>query len=157
MGVGVGFFGFIPIAIETYGTLLLQTDDFLHDCARRAFSAHSASSSSTSVLVTWFRQRVVVKLQRAQARAIHARTTARGDNIDVINTSSPSGCFIRRPHEDSGVNLYFWCCVLVGSLCLGNTQYSESTLRSVWRFYPYCLDYLCVYYVAWTNTNRHTG
>ena len=29
---------------------------------------------STSVLVTWFLQRAVVTLQRAQARAIHART-----------------------------------------------------------------------------------
>ena len=29
---------------------------------------------ATSVLVTWFRQRVAVTLQRAQARAIHART-----------------------------------------------------------------------------------
>ena len=65
---------FIPIAIETYGALLSQTDEFLRDCARRAFSDHGGSSPSTSVLVTWFRQRVVVTLQRAQARAIHART-----------------------------------------------------------------------------------
>ena len=53
---------FIPIAIETYGALLSQTDEFLRDCARRAFSGHGGSPPSTSVLVTWFRQRVAVTL-----------------------------------------------------------------------------------------------
>ena len=47
---------FIPIAIETYGALLSQTDEFLRDCARREFSEHGGSSPSTSILVTWFRQ-----------------------------------------------------------------------------------------------------
>ena len=49
---------FIPIAIETYGALLSQIDEFLRDCAWRAFFEHGGSSPSTSVLVTWFRQRV---------------------------------------------------------------------------------------------------
>ena len=66
---------FIPIAIETYGALLSQSYEFLRDCARRAFSDHGGLSPSTSVLVTWFRQGVAVTLYRAQARAIHARTT----------------------------------------------------------------------------------
>ena len=38
------------------------------------FPDHGGSSPSTSVLDTWFRQRVAVTLQRAQARANHART-----------------------------------------------------------------------------------
>ena len=74
---------FIPIAIETYGALLSQRDEFLRDCARRAFSDHGGSSLSTSVLVTWFRQRVAVALQRAQARAIHART----DRLEASSSS----------------------------------------------------------------------
>ena len=66
---------FIPLAIEMYGALLSRTDEFLRGCARRAFSEHGGSPPSTSVLVTRrFRQRVAVTLQRAQARAIHART-----------------------------------------------------------------------------------
>ena len=44
------------------------------DCAQRAFSDHGGSSPSNSVLVTWFRKRVAVTPQRAQGRAIYART-----------------------------------------------------------------------------------
>ena len=66
---------FIHIAIETYSALLPQTYEFLRDCARQAFSEHGVSSPSISVLVTWFRQRAALTLRRAQARAIHARTT----------------------------------------------------------------------------------
>ena len=65
---------FIPIAIETRDALLSHTYEFLRDCARRAFSDHGGSFPSTSVLVTWFRQRTAVTLQHAQARAIHARS-----------------------------------------------------------------------------------
>ena len=65
---------FIPIAIETYGALLSQRDEFMRDRARRAFPEHGVPSPSISVLVTWFEQRVAVTLQRAQARALHART-----------------------------------------------------------------------------------
>ena len=54
--------------------LRLDAIEFLRDCARRAFSDHGGSSPSTSVPITWFRQRVAVTLRRAQARAIHART-----------------------------------------------------------------------------------
>ena len=53
---------FIPFAIETYGALLSQTYEALRDCVRRAFSEHGISSSSTSVLVTWFLQRVAFTL-----------------------------------------------------------------------------------------------
>ena len=37
-------------------------------------SERGGPSPSTSVLVTWFRQRVAITLRCAQARAIHART-----------------------------------------------------------------------------------
>ena len=78
---------FIPIAIETYVALLSQTYEFLRDCAP-ALGEHFPSTAdhpSTSVLVTWFRQRIAVKLQGAQAR---------GDFIFTIYIPPPARAVI---------------------------------------------------------------
>ena len=66
--------------------LLFQTYEFPRDCARRAFSEHGGLSPSTRVLVTWFRQRVAVTLQRAQSRAIHARTAHLEASSSLVST-----------------------------------------------------------------------
>ena len=68
--------------IETFGALLSQTYEFLRD----GLSEHGGSSPSTSVLVTWFRQRIAVTLQRAQARAIHARTARLEATSSLLST-----------------------------------------------------------------------
>ena len=75
---------FIPIAIERYGAILSQMDRILRDCARRAFSKHGGSFPSSSVLVTWFRQRIAVTLQRAHARAIHAHMAHHGATSSLL-------------------------------------------------------------------------
>ena len=65
-----------------YGALLSQRYEFLRD----GFSEHGGSSPSTSVLVTWFRQRTAVTLQRAQARALHARTARLEATSSLLST-----------------------------------------------------------------------
>lgn len=64
----------------------IQTDDYLRDCARRAFSEHGISSPSASVLVTWFQQRLAVTFQCTQARAIHARTARLEASSSLLST-----------------------------------------------------------------------
>ena len=70
-----------------------QIYEFLRDCARRAFPEHGGSSPSTSILVTWFRQRVAVTLQGVQARAIHAHT-ARFEATSYLLSTLPSRAII---------------------------------------------------------------
>ena len=59
--------------METYGCLDGPFDDFLRECARRA-AASGTTSASSSTLVCFFRQRVSVALQHAQAVAVQRRT-----------------------------------------------------------------------------------
>ena len=55
---------FRPLAVETYGCLDGPFDDFLRECARRAVASGTTSTSS-STLACFFRQRISVALQRA--------------------------------------------------------------------------------------------
>ena len=76
---------FRPLAVETYGCLDGPFDNFLRECARRAVASGTTSASS-STLACFFRQRVSVALQRAQAVAIRRRTMA----LDVAHAGLPS-------------------------------------------------------------------
>ena len=64
---------FVPFALETYGALSARSDRFLVECASLASRGCGGSGPSTSMLCTWFRQRVSIALQRSLAHAIHAR------------------------------------------------------------------------------------
>ena len=64
---------FVPFALETYGALSTRSDRFLVECAPLASRGCARSGPSTSLLCTWFRQRVSIALQRSLAHAIHAR------------------------------------------------------------------------------------
>lgn len=66
---------FLPLAVEVFGRLHPQFDGLLRQAARDILSRTGAS---LSVLTTHFRQRILVTLQRAQARAIHRRSLAVG-------------------------------------------------------------------------------
>ena len=99
------------------------------DCARRAFSEHGGSSPSTSVLVTWLRQHVAVTLQRAQARAIHARTARLEVSIFGIYTPLAPDYLNWGSHCDCGVFLVF---------CAPVVFWVESFLV---RFYRACFPF----------------
>ena len=63
---------FRPLVMETYYCLDDPFDDFLRECARRA-AASGTTLASSSTLACFFRQRVSVALQRAQAVAVRRR------------------------------------------------------------------------------------
>ena len=65
---------FVPFALETYDALSNKSDRFLVECATLACRECAGSGPSISLLCTWFRQRVLIALQRSLAHAIHART-----------------------------------------------------------------------------------
>ena len=71
--------------METYGCLDGPFDDFLRECARRAADS-GTTSASFSTLACFFRERVSVALQRAQAVAVRRRTMA----LDVAHAGLPS-------------------------------------------------------------------
>ena len=65
---------FVPFAFETYGALSDLSDRFLVECASLASGESASLEPSTSLLCTWFRQRVSIALQRSLTHVIHART-----------------------------------------------------------------------------------
>ena len=65
---------FVPFSLETYGALSNRSDRFLVECATLASRESAGSGLFISLLCTWFRQRVLIALQRSLAHAIHART-----------------------------------------------------------------------------------
>ena len=71
--------------METYGCLDGPFDDFLRERARRT-AASGTTSATSSTLACFFRQRVSVALQRAQAVAVRRRTMA----LDVVHAGLPS-------------------------------------------------------------------
>ena len=76
---------FRPLAVETYGCLDGSFDNFLRECVRRA-AASGTTLASSSTLACFFRQRVFVALQRAQAIAVCRRTMA----LNVAHAGLPS-------------------------------------------------------------------
>ncbi len=60
---------FIPIAIEIFICLYQQVDDFLHQCANMTWSA-KGFGGPLSIICSFYRQRVLVVLQRIQATTI---------------------------------------------------------------------------------------
>ena len=64
---------FVPFALETYGALFARSDRFFIECASLVSTGRARSGPSTSMLCTWFQQRVSIALQRSLAHAIHAR------------------------------------------------------------------------------------
>ena len=76
--------------------------------ARRAFPDHGGSSPSTSVPSrNWFRESVAVTLQRAQARAIHARTAPLEASSSSLSTPLSRDYLSWGSHGDCGVFLVF--------------------------------------------------
>ena len=65
---------FVPIALETYSALFDKSDRFLVECATSTSRESAGSGPSINLLYTWFRQRVLIALQRSLAHAIHARS-----------------------------------------------------------------------------------
>jgi hypothetical protein len=67
----------IPAAIETFGCLGCQFNGLLCLCARRAAAPRGSDESQIREealrLLQYYRQRVLVNLQRSQTRAIHHR------------------------------------------------------------------------------------
>ena len=78
------------------------------------FSTRGASSPSTSVLVTWFGQRVATTLERARARALHAHTARLAATTFTLSTLPPRVdiSLPHEPHEGSEIYLAFWCCYI---------------------------------------------
>ena len=68
----------IPAAVETFGCFGGPFDRLLRMCARRTAALRVADEGQveeeTSRLLTYYRQRISVSLQRSQARAIHHRS-----------------------------------------------------------------------------------
>ena len=77
---------FVPFALETYGALYDRSDRFLVECATLASRESAGSGPSINLLYTWFRQRVLIALQRSLANAIHARTLCRMIYHRVMST-----------------------------------------------------------------------
>ena len=71
--------------METYSCLDGPFDDFLRECAPRV-AASGTTSASSSTLACFFRQRVFVAFERAQAVAVRRRTMA----LDVAHAGLPS-------------------------------------------------------------------
>ena len=80
---------FIPFALETYGALSDASNRLLVDCAHRAAQLNGRSGRNVSLLVTWFRQRVSVALQRSLAHAIHARTLRLEEGMALLPPPPP--------------------------------------------------------------------
>jgi hypothetical protein len=83
---------FVPLAVETYGCLDFAFDGFLGTCARRAAELRAGGLGSVpmgSRLISYYRSRVSISLQRSQARAIHHR--GRCQNTFPVTTGSPHG------------------------------------------------------------------
>jgi hypothetical protein len=67
---------FVPLAVETYGCLDSAFDGFLGTCAGRAAELRAGGLGSVPIasrLISYYRSRVSISLQRSQARAIHHR------------------------------------------------------------------------------------
>ncbi|KAL3682484.1 hypothetical protein R1sor_000506 [Riccia sorocarpa] len=67
---------FIPLALETYGCLHPRFDAFIVQCAHDMLSRSSHIPLPPSLLITSYRQRIAVALQRSHALAILQRATA---------------------------------------------------------------------------------
>jgi hypothetical protein len=61
---------FIPIAIEIFICLYQQADDFLHQCANMMWSTIGFGGPPLSIICSFYRQRVLVDLQRIQVTTI---------------------------------------------------------------------------------------
>jgi hypothetical protein len=67
---------FVPLAVETYGCLDSMFDGFLGTCARRAAELRAGDLVSVPMAsrrISYYRSRVLISLQRSQARAIQHR------------------------------------------------------------------------------------
>ncbi len=68
----------IPAAVETFGCLGAPFLDLLRTCARRAAASRARDDSmidaEASRMLSYYRQRISVSLQRSHARTIHHRS-----------------------------------------------------------------------------------
>lgn len=83
------------------------------------FFAHNVSSLSTRVLVTWFQQRVVVQLQRAQTQSIHAKIIYLEATSSMLSTL-PEHVTLSYLMRIVGSTLGLGVTALVLNLCLGH-------------------------------------
>jgi hypothetical protein len=70
---------FASLAGETYGCLDSAFDGFLGTCTRRAAELRAGGLGSVPMaprLISYYRSRVLISLQRSQARAIHHRAAS---------------------------------------------------------------------------------
>jgi hypothetical protein len=87
---------FVPLAVETYGCLDSAFQGFLGACARRAAELRAGGLGSVpmaSRLISYYRSRVSISLQRSQARAIHHRAARAVQSSTGARPLSPSGWF----------------------------------------------------------------
>jgi hypothetical protein len=64
---------FLPLAIVVFRCLHKHVDVFLHDCANAIWSLKGTEGPHLSTLVTFFRQKVSITLQRMQVSSILSR------------------------------------------------------------------------------------
>jgi hypothetical protein len=67
---------FLLLTIEVFGFLHRHVDMLLHDCANAIWSLKGKKSFHLSSLVTFFRQKVSITLQRMQVSSILSRAIA---------------------------------------------------------------------------------
>jgi hypothetical protein len=79
---------FLPLAIEVFRCLHQQEDGFLHQCANMAWGAKGTRSSHLLVLHSFYKQRVIVALQRAQVIFILKCAITIGESSSRLNILS---------------------------------------------------------------------
>jgi hypothetical protein len=89
---------FVPLAVETYGCLDSAFDEFLGTCARRdaeLWAGGLGSVPMASRLISYYRSRVSISLQRSQARAIHHRAARAVQSSTEARLLSVQDGFVR--------------------------------------------------------------
>jgi hypothetical protein len=61
---------FLPLAIEVFGCLDKQANEFLHHCTNAIWSFKGPKGPPFSILVTFFGQKISITLQKMQASSI---------------------------------------------------------------------------------------
>jgi hypothetical protein len=92
---------FVPLAVETYGCLDSAFDGFLGTCARRSTELRAGGLGpvplASTGLICYYRSRVLISLQRSQARAIHHRAARAVQSSIGARPLSVQDGFVRSP------------------------------------------------------------
>ncbi len=85
---------FIPLVVKIFGCLHQHVDNFLHQCANMAWSTKGSKGFSLSILHSYYKQWVLVALQKIQITIVlqHATVVAKkaSSRLGVLPSFSPT-------------------------------------------------------------------